>query len=296
MSTKIFTYLMTLLVGLGLGFFLGKNTAVQANNTPPSIANIEPEKKLIADSQPIESTTSPIDTTAIKATGSDTKKEPSTSADTEEAETSNASPPVTINNTLPSDGACYTEEKEFSLQLTLFAEDMERQKLMYDKENPARLQDCSGIFHRVVKFVKSKCDNYTYPDPAVARDSRSLAKWYHSQNNLVIIDDPKAKANLIKPGSVMFFGSSGKKYPPNLTVDQLASHDPKGIEHIGVVTEVKRDEAGNVTGYVMFHGRRPTVHAQRSHYHGLKPPRLGYPILGNWEQEWLAIANIMTPK
>ena len=146
-----------------------------------------------------------------------------------------------------------------------------------------------------LNLLKSRCDNYTYPDPAVARDSRSLAKWFHDKNNLVIIDDPLKHANLIKPGSVMFFGSSGKKYPANLTVDQLASSNPKGIEHIGVVTEVKRDDQGNITGYVMFHGRRPGVHAQRSHYHAVKPPRLGYPVLGNWNQEWLAVANIMTP-
>jgi hypothetical protein len=172
---------------------------------------------------------------------------------------------------------------------------MEAKKLMYDRENPARLQDCSGIFHQTVNFVKSKCDNAAYPDPAVARDSRSLAKWYSDQKNLVIIDDPVKRANLIKPGSVMFFGSSGKQYPNNLTVAQLASYNPKGVEHIGVVTKVEKDEQGNVVGYEMFHGRRPGVHAQRSFYHNIKPPRLGYPVLGNWNQQWLAVANIMTP-
>ncbi len=183
---------------------------------------------------------------------------------------------------------CFSDDDKLSLQLTLFAEKMEKDAIMY---NSIKLSDCSGIFHRTAQFVGSKCDRYQY----VARDSRSLAKWYHDNNNLVIINDAKSKRNLIKPGSVMFFGKTGKKYQP--TVEQVTAPYPNGIiQHIGVVTEVTKDDTGDVTGYVMFHGRRPGVTAKRSHYHKIKPPKLGFPVLGNWEQQWVGVANIMTPK
>ena len=203
-----------------------------------------------------------------------------------------------INNTLPSSPMdCFDDEATFSTFLTAFAEKLEAQKLEYDRDNPSRLQDCSGIFHRVAQHVQDNCTNgYIYPSTQSARDSRSLVRWYNSQQNLVLISDPMQQRSLIKPGAVMFFGSSGKFYQ-NFTVDKLSAPYPNGfVEHIGVVTEVKKDESGAVTGYVMFHGRRPGKHAQRSHYHGVEPPRLGYPILGNWNQQWLAISMIMTPQ
>ena len=76
----------------------------------------------------------------------------------------------------------------------------------------------------------------------------------------------------------------------------LAAYPAGIIEHMGVVTEVRYDANGDVEGYSMFHGRRPGVYAQRSHYHQLKPPRIGFPPLGNWNQQLLAVAYIMTPK
>lgn len=188
------------------------------------------------------------------------------------------------------------EPKQLSLQLSLFAEQMEKDSLMYDNKNPNRLQDCSGIFHQIARHVSTQCDVYDYPLPKNARDSRSLASWYNKRNNLLIINDPLEQRNLIKPGAVMFFGKSGKKYQ-NLTVERVTANRPNHIiQHIGVVTEVKKDDNGNVIGYTMLHGRRPGVIAQRSHYHQINPPRLGYPILGNWNQQWVAMAYIAAPK
>lgn len=198
------------------------------------------------------------------------------------------------NNNLAANGACLPPG-EFSLKLTLMAEQMEKDSLMYDNKNPSRFQDCSGIFHQIAKKVSGWCPSYRYPDPKIARDSRSLAGWYHQNNNLVIVEDPMESRKLIRPGSVMFFGGSGKKFQ-NMTIEQLSAPAPKGIvEHIGVVTEVSKDDNGEVIGYVMMHGRRPGVTAQRSHYHKVQPPRFGYPILGNWEQQWIGISNVMTP-
>ena len=290
MNSQTISYLGILLIGLAIGFFVGKGTTTSTKVLSEKEAVAKATSTSVKNVEPVSTTKVITEKDNAEADKAESEKD-----EASETETADASSSSGATELAAMDG-CYSKEEEFSLQLTLFAEDIERQKLMYDRKNPEKLQDCSGIFHRVVQFVQSKCDYYTYPDPAQARDSRSLAKWYHSQGNLVIIDDPVKKANLIKPGSVLFFGSSGKKYPANLSIDQLAATNPKGIEHIGVVTEVSKDEAGNVTGYVMFHGRRQGVHAQRSHYHGLKPPRLGFPVLGNWEQEWLAIANIMTEK
>ncbi len=198
-------------------------------------------------------------------------------------------------NHLPPNNSCFGSEDEISLQLTLLAERMERDSLWYDNKHPKKLQDCSGIFHRISQFVEKKCDGYAYPSPKTARDSRSLAGWFHKNNNLTVIEDPVASRNLIRPGSVMFFGGSGKRFQ-QMTPEQLFAPYPHGIvAHIGVVTEVAKDENGDVIGYVMMHGRRPGVFAQRSHYHSIDPPRFGYPSLGNWNQQWIGVGYIMSP-
>lgn len=195
-------------------------------------------------------------------------------------------------------GKICLDEQELSLKLTLLSEKMEKDSLMYDNKNAARLQDCSGIFHQIAKKVSTWCEEYQYPLPNEVRDSRSIAGWYHRKNTLIIIEDPLAQRNLIRPGSVMFFGQSGKKYE-NLIPEMLyakSDYSQQGIVgHIGIVTEVKKDTNGDVESYVMMHGRRPGVTAQRSHYHSIKPPRFGYPILGNWEQQWVGISNINVP-
>ena len=200
-----------------------------------------------------------------------------------------------FSSVVPPNNTCFASDDDLSLQLTLLAERMEKDSLWYDLKNPKRLQDCSGIFHRISQFVEKKCKTYTYPTTKKARDSRTLSGWFYENNNLKIIEDPIADRNLIRPGSVMFFAGTGKKYQ-NMTIDQLSAPYPNGIvHHIGVVTEVKKDEEGDVTGYVMMHGRRPGVFAQRSHYHAIDPPRFGYPPLGNWNQQWIAVGYIMGP-
>lgn len=208
----------------------------------------------------------------------------------------NAGPVPVTTASLPITNDCIATEKDWAFELSFFAEKLEKQKIMYTQTPADALADCSGIFYRITEFVATTCQNYQYPDPKTTRDSRAIARWFHDHNNLVLINDPKASRNLIRPGSVMFFGHSGERYD-NVTLDKIAgTGQQRGvINHVGVVTEVKRDDAGNVIGYVMMHGRRKGVAAERTHYHQLDPPRFGYPVLGNWEQQWLAVANIMTP-
>ncbi|RMG81418.1 MAG: hypothetical protein D6714_12995 [Bacteroidetes bacterium] len=279
--TQLPVLLAVLLGGIALGYFLRGNT--QKTTTS--------KKEATTDTANTGKTTSKTttDTAQIKPTPPPDSPRIATT-------TPKPLPKPTLPVVLPSGSACFHDDKELGLQLTLFAENMEKQQVMYDNKNPENLADCSGIFHRVVRFVADQCDQYDYPDPAVARDSRSLARWYNDHNNLIFITDAAAQRAVIKPGAVLFFGGSGKKYA-NPAQDQVLAPYPAGIiEHIGVVTEVKRDAAGKVTGYVMFHGRRPGVFAQRSHYHSLKPPRLGFPPLGNWNQQLVAVGYVMTPK
>lgn len=190
------------------------------------------------------------------------------------------------------ENTCIADEKTFSQKLTAFAEGIEKKQIMYNSEN---LSDCSGIFLRSIEFVRTQCANFQYPSLSTSKDSRAIAKWYNDQKNFIAITDPMEQRNLIKTGAVMYFGKAKKLYT-SPTIEQLTAPYPKGIvEHIGIVTEVQRDANNNVTGYAMFHGRRPGVTAQRTFYHSIKPPYLGGPILGNWSQQWVGISFVMTP-
>ncbi len=272
-------------VGLLVGYMVWGNTNSTPNTVPQQTSTAE--AKIETDNKEVKEAKEEVATTSGK--GNEHLAQQS-----EPGATPAGDPSGPTNNpiVLPSGQACFTNDKELSFQLSLFAEEMEKKKVMYNNREPEKLADCSGIFHRTLQFVASSCDQYLYPKPTDARDSRSLANWYNEHENLVFIKDAVAQRNVIKPGAVMFFGGSGKRYnqPPK---DKVL----KGgiIEHIGVVTEVKKDAQGNVIGYTMFHGRRPGKAAERSHYHSIEPPRLGYPPLGNWNQQLLAVAFVMTP-
>lgn len=322
---QLLTYASLLLAGGLIGFFIGKSSA---NGSPPveksAIASAqvvvdrpstdspsqEDSSKTTTLQEPLtESTESaPTQTTVAVKKGSDNSvnvlsvEDPTPAVDKHATSalpkipaSKTAAAPIPSSTPVSTD--CITDEKEWSFHLTLFAENLEKQKIMYSQTPPEALTDCSGIFFRMVNFAASKCENYVYPDPEKTRDSRSLARWYYENNNLNLVQDPMKSRNMIRPGSVMFFGRSGERYQ-DVTIDKIAgTPGNRGvISHIGVVTEVRRDEQGNVIGYVMMHGRRKGKIAERSHYHQIDPPRLGYPVLGNWNQQWVAVANIMTPK
>lgn len=196
---------------------------------------------------------------------------------------------------LPTTDGCFANEAETSAQLSMFAAKIEADSIMYDNKNLANLADCAGMFLRTAQFVQAACADYDYPKPTEARGSRSQARWFYDRNNLVIVkdgfEDAMARRNLIKPGMVMFYGRSAKLYE-DVTIETIE----KEVAHVGVVTEVERDADGNVIGYTLFHGRSQGKIAKRSDYHSIEPQRDGFPRLGNWNQQWLAIANIMTPK
>lgn len=185
---------------------------------------------------------------------------------------------------------CDGKNLDVKQHLEAFASDIEARKIYYNSQD---LSDCSGMFLRVCNSLKNKCNNYDFPDPAKVRDTRLLGRWFYERGNLKLIENAKANGNLIRPGAVMFYGHGNRKYT-NLTIDKIAARD--GIEHIGVVTAVDKDENGVVTGYTLFHGRSTGKIASRSTHHKLKPSRSNLPSYGNWNQQWLAVGYILTPK
>lgn len=274
---KFIPYVAVLIIGGMIGYFIGNSAGKRATPAPATTAS-----NTVAPAAP--SNTTAVTTTANTDT---------VAAKTEQ--TTTTQPVATTSETLPTDKLCFNDADELSLQLSLFAEGIEKDSVMYDNKNSANLADCSGMFLRVTRFVKFKCDRYDYPEPKTARGTRELVTWYHNKNNLILVknnkEDALTKRNLIKPGAVLFFGRSGQVYNDvNISVAQ------QNVAHMGTVTEVKKDAEGNVIGYTMFHGRSAGKIAQRSFYHSIEPPRLGYPVLGNWNQQWLGIAYIMTPK
>lgn len=189
--------------------------------------------------------------------------------------------------------------------LSLVSENLEAKRLAYIS---TKMQDCSGIFHQLKDSLQQRLPglaqgvgSFQYPSPMQARSSRQIADWYHKNNNLLIVEDAMASRNSIRPGSVMFYGKSGKKFS-DIDIDMLTDRNNNftsngAIQHIAVVTTVKTDENGNVIEYTIMHGRNKSVHASRSGSKAVQSLRTkGLPPFGNWKQQLVAIANITTPK
>lgn len=69
------------------------------------------------------------------------------------------------------------------------------------------------------------------------------------------------------------------------------------IMHVAVVTAVTTDEEGNVVDYTIMHGRNAEKHASRTGSKAVQSRNTeNLPPFGNWSHQWVAVANIMTPK
>jgi hypothetical protein len=203
------------------------------------------------------------------------------------------------------------DEARLSIVIDNIAQALEAQKLAYD---PAKGTDCSGIYHKIKDQVQLKFSElgdeskYHYPTYSQERNTRQIAYWYHENGNLNIVQNGKTDRNLIRPGSVMFFGRTDEKYS-DITIEMLTnpgvwSHDKaagKGkIMHMATVTKVKRDAQGNVEIYTMMHGRNRKYPASRTASNhdgsgGYAKTFAKFPF-GNWNQQWVAVANIETLK
>ncbi|MBK6929675.1 MAG: hypothetical protein IPH12_01990 [Saprospirales bacterium] len=217
-----------------------------------------------------------------------------------------AAPATPANNTDDLPNRTLSENR-IGTQLIYISESITAQQLPYIVGGPA-LQDCSGIFLRITDSLKARIpaladkSKYTFPNANEHRSSRGIARWYHEHGNLHIVEDGKADANRIRPGSVMFFANTDQKYS-NMNIDLLAgppSGVPKGvIMHIATVVSVVKDDAGNVIKYTMMHGRNTKNPASPSGGNCDCGATTGkqhekFPF-GNWNQQWVAVANIETP-
>ncbi len=302
---KITTPLIqTLIFWFVLCFVMGCSGNAKKNNASDDSAN-KSKSELVQDSSTEEDTaqnsTAQVDSLTDTSTGADTA-----TAVVDEPET--PATPTSGSGTLSSHEV---DEDRMAIVLDNIASELEAQKLEYKSELG---QDCSGIYHKVKDLIQRRISilgdktKYIYPEFSTDRNTRQIAYWYHQHNNLHMVKDAMASRNLIRPGSVMFFGRTEEKYA-NLSADLLSNPDvfqhDKGagkgkIYHVGVVTNVTKDDQGNVVRYTLMHGRNSKYNASRTDGNWDGPGGYGeafakFPF-GNWNQQWVAVANIETPK
>jgi hypothetical protein len=187
---------------------------------------------------------------------------------------------------------CDAQEIDLAIPVGEIARALEDSVLLY---NVKPLTDCSGIFHRVLHAMQQRCPQYPTPDVAAWRDSRDLAQWYHERNELILVEDAVASADLIKPGAVLFYGQRDSVYK-NFEAEEL--FQPRtGINHVGVVVAVTKNDSGQVESYRLFHGHGSTgkTAASITDYHWRVPTRPAYPPFGNGREQWVAFALLVNP-
>jgi hypothetical protein len=148
-------------------------------------------------------------------------------------------------------------------------------------------RDCSGIFHRVIQTMEDACPNLLIP-PTKVRSSRQLAAWYTNRGTLTPMNNALLQApEILQPGAVVFFGGPNKRHK-NVGYQSVVNN----TRHIGIVTSVQHNEAGELVGYQMFHGsssHRKAVYSQRYRNH---PKNKNSPPFGNGNEQLLAVATL----
>jgi hypothetical protein len=163
---------------------------------------------------------------------------------------------------------------------------MRSQHILYTQSPSDEWRDCSGNFLRLSSRIATICpglhlaappgikafvkggDNQR-PGREEARSTRGLARWYDDRDAFIPVyydatnplDAPATLVqfrNRIKTGTVLWFSprvplSAGGK-------EGLYAEQGGAINHMGTVISVTRDQAGNVTGWDMYHGQNPRLH------------------------------------
>lgn len=218
--------------------------------------------------------------------------------------------------------------------LTPVVETLVAQKIPYSRTPANEWRDCSGNFLRLSSAVAAVCPehatnliapagvkpyasdaNNAVPFDVPYRSSRSVARWYHDKGLFVPIyyDDAPAVTDvpakllehrhLIRPGAVVWF-SRGRPQSGE-GIDALFEKTGSGshINHMATVTDVSRDDDGNVISYKMFHGHgradkgTPASVTDRQFF--VWPARLlangtkSYPPLGYWSQRLVGVGTLV---
>jgi hypothetical protein len=163
---------------------------------------------------------------------------------------------------------------------------MAEQRIIYTQSPSDEWRDCSGNFLRLSSRIASICPglqlaappgispymnggNNKRPGLEEARSTRGLARWYDDKGMFIPIfydgtDPLDAPASLVRlrnritTGTVLWFSPA----VPSAAAGKPALYAEQGgvINHMGTVVSVTRDEAGNVTGWDMYHGQNPRMH------------------------------------
>lgn len=210
---------------------------------------------------------------------------------------------------------------------------MQAQKIPYKiSQDPVdEWRDCSGNFLRLSSYLAAQCPgnddslpalagvkdfvlngNNTVPNSRGPRSTRGLGKWYHDRDRFTPIfydgvtdvaaapQDLITHRNLIKPGAVLWFSRQRPMSAGGLEDLWTRNEARTQINHMGTVTSVTRDEAGNVIGYKMYHGHgREGNHASVTEHHYWEWPATftgngkTYPPLGYWDQYVVGIGSLL---
>ncbi|MFK8083532.1 MAG: hypothetical protein AB8B97_24895 [Granulosicoccus sp.] len=222
---------------------------------------------------------------------------------------------------------------ELDSTINTLVNELTRQKIPYTlgSESIGEWRDCSGIFLRFSSALAESCpmlesqlaasagvrkyspgaDNVVKDVEARGeRSTRTIASWYHSQGGFTPVvyasprDEKMAVTDMdvtqlvdirdrIKVGSVLWFS----RHKPQ-SGDDIQTLFNKHINHMGVVTEVIRDENGILEQYKMFHGhgkKNNGAKTTKDHYWDWDPGfnnHERYPPLGYWTQYVVGIAPI----
>lgn len=206
------------------------------------------------------------------------------------------------------------------------------QKIPYGRSSPKEWRDCSGNFLRLSSYVAAACPEHAeqlVAAPGVseyvaggsntvalerkARSSRGIAQWYHEQGRFTPIyyddaqrlgDTPadlRKYRHLIQPGTVLWY-SRGRPLAA-AGVDPLFTRSETGINHMGTVTAVERNDSGEVVRYHIYHGHGKDgtpASVTKAHYWKWPDTYLAggtksYPPFGYWKQRVVGIGTLVEP-
>ncbi len=167
---------------------------------------------------------------------------------------------------------------QFPNTIIQIANDISHDSILY---NSGPLSDCSGIYHQLSNRLVQHCKDVEIPDPKIYRSSSEIGFWYLKKGDLTLINDPIRQSNLIRPGTIMFYGRRTN-----------SKNIHKNIHHIGIVIRVNNDQDGKVSDYSLFHGRSEGKYAGITTFHTcISEPDSKLPPCGNGYQDWLAMAK-----
>lgn len=199
----------------------------------------------------------------------------------------------------------------------------------FSRRDSNQWRDCSGNFLRITSHLAGTCAEFKQtlvapggvqryqrgrsnivPLSPSARSTRNIAKWFHDQPNFlfqaIYYDDvnatPRRRAisgdlrkyrHLIRPGAVLWFAHtmpiSDKGLSALFTYNETTR---RHINHMGIVTSVKRDSKGQVVSLSMYHGRNPRVDSGITTHDWAYSGNSDYPPFGVGSQFLVAIGAV----